>query len=186
MKIFIGIDPGQTGAVGILYEGDTRKPEVYDLSASQGDNAVLLAELADRLLDEGTRRRDIHVCLEHVGAMPKQGVTSSFNFGKSFGVLLGALYVCGLGFTTATPAQWTAKMKDASFTGQARKDKKAASRDLARRLFPDLASSLKRVKDDGRAEALLIAAYCRETILHPPAKPPRWTPPEDGIDVSDI
>ncbi|SVD42841.1 uncharacterized protein METZ01_LOCUS395695, partial [marine metagenome] len=47
------------------------------------------AEVTNIINKELVNEKDINVVIEHVSAMPGQGVTSMFNFGQSFGVLKG-------------------------------------------------------------------------------------------------
>lgn len=90
--------------------------------------------------------------IESVGAMPKQGLSSTFRFGEGYGLVQGIL--AGLGVTRtikATPQVWKASMgvtanKDTSLT-------------LAKNLFPTNAHLFARKKDHGRAEALLLAVF---------------------------
>ena len=96
-------------------------------------------------------------CVEKVGAMPGQGVTSMFNFGQGFGFILGVLAALGIGVQLVPPGTWK---KEFSLVG---KDK-AASIEVCRRLFPGVnlrASEQCRKDSDGMAEALLMAEYAR-------------------------
>ena len=72
--IYIGCDPGKKGAVAIIGEG--------------GISCIPFDEKA--YTDAFRRFNTGAVCaLEHVGAMPGQGVTSMFNFGANFGFIQG-------------------------------------------------------------------------------------------------
>jgi crossover junction endodeoxyribonuclease RuvC len=99
-----------------------------------------------------------HVYLEHVTPMPSQagernmGSTSAFNFGGMFHGPRIVLEFAGLPYTLLPAAVWK---KRAGMAG-AEKD---YARALAARLFPEASESLKRKKDQGRAEAILIARY---------------------------
>ena len=44
--------------------------------------------------------------IEKVNAMPKQGVSSTFKFGTSFGFCQGMLVAAGIRFEFATPQKW--------------------------------------------------------------------------------
>jgi len=98
-------------------------------------------------------------CLEHVSAMPKQGVTSTFNFGVNFGWIQGILDAFGVPYELVRPQKWK---KEFSVTAN-----KNSSIAVCKRLFPDV--SLKRTErctkdDDGMAEALLMAEYARRKL----------------------
>lgn len=185
---FFGVDPGEQGALAILRPDRTL--DIFDLSASLGDVANTICAVFDALAEQGVRRRQIIGQLEFVGSMPKQGLQSTFNFGKSVGVVMGALYACRIGFDVATPQTWKAAVYDAEAKRLAKKDQKAASRDRARRLFPDEARLFARVKDDGRAEAALIAEFARLKYLGrlPARKTTRdaWEAPRVDIDPTGL
>ena len=111
----------------------------------------ILLEAADYA--EDPLGRHLHVYIERAQAMPKQGVTSMFNYGKGFGLWLGLLIGIGFPYTLVSPRRWKASM-----LSDMPKDK-GASILRAKQLFPASARELTRVKDHNRAEALLIAAY---------------------------
>ncbi len=92
------------------------------------------------------------VYIERVSAMPGQGVTSMFGFGRSMGVVEGIAAAMGLRVIYPTPQAWKRR---AGLTGKP----KDASRTVASLMFPEIASRLSRKKDVGVADALLIAAY---------------------------
>jgi hypothetical protein len=81
--------------------------------------------------------------------MPGQGVRSMFTCGLGLGVWLGILAAVALPHTRIRPHIW----KKALGLGQ----DKEASRLRAMQLFPS--AELRRKKDHGRAEALLLALY---------------------------
>lgn len=149
MSCILGIDPGLTGAVGVLHADGTFRtlfdlPVIRDKSLSwiSGD-ALISALLAAKGSDAAT------VIVERVSAMPGQGVASSFGFGMTFGSILATVQALRLPLEFVTPTTW----KRALGLGP---DKRAAL-DKARLLFPMADLSL--VKHHGRAEALLIAHY---------------------------
>lgn len=95
--------------------------------------------------------------IERVGSMPMQGLGSAFNFGFTTGAIHGVLAANGFTIHTATPAQWKFGVGLNAVPGQDLKARKAASRAKAIELFPEHAHLFARVKDDGRAEAALMA-----------------------------
>lgn len=153
----LGLDPGKTGAAVILFPDNTaqvlRVPIVKMPKPTPAwrEWALTWAMAIDLALPE-------MIVSEQVGSMPKQGVTSTFNFGRSYGFAHGVI----LASTSAplhfvTPAVWKGKM------GLLNADK-SASREKARNLMPALTAELTRVKDDGVAEAALIAYYGRKYL----------------------
>jgi len=89
--------------------------------------------------------------IEQVAAMRGQGVTSMFRFGQSYGATQMAVAAHKIPMQFVTPAKWK------SYLGLSRD--KGVSRSLASQRFPKQADLFKRVKDDGRAEAALLALY---------------------------
>ena len=89
--------------------------------------------------------------IERVHAMPKQGVSSVFSFGDSFGVVRGVMGTLRVPTHYVAPGVW----KRALRLGQ----DKAGARAMAVRLFPDNGRDFVRVKDHDRAEAALLAWF---------------------------
>jgi crossover junction endodeoxyribonuclease RuvC len=151
--IVAGIDPGLSGAVAFLDAASGAVLDIADmptLALSRGGKSrrELDAHALARLIDE---RRPDHCFMEQVGAMPGQGVSSVFSFGKSFGVVIGALAALGVPYTLVAPVTWKRALQV-----PAAKD---GARARASQLLPAAAHHWMRVKDDGRAEAALIGHY---------------------------
>jgi crossover junction endodeoxyribonuclease RuvC len=146
VTLTIGIDPGLSGAVAIL--NDHHLVDVYDLPVI--GKHINAAELATY---EGWRTNPggFHAVIEAVHAMPRQGVSSVFTFGRSLGAVEGVFAALGVPVSWVTPARWK---KDMHLSAD-----KNESRRMATELWPHKASSFHRVKDDGRAEAALIALW---------------------------
>lgn len=147
----IGIDPGLSGAIAILdWHGHVLAcedlPVVRDKSLAWIDGGLMLSTIMN--YREGN---DTVAMIERVSAMPKQGVSSSFQFGVGFGSILGVLQALAIPIEFVTPRTWKKSYGLDS-------DKKAALH-KARLLYPDV--DLHLAKHDGRAEALLIARYAR-------------------------
>lgn len=144
--IFIGIDPGISGALAFI-DGNAAAAMPFD-ERTYIENLKLCAG-EDKCI----------CCLEKVGSMPKQGVASTFKFGTNFGWIQGMLMTLDIPFELVTPQKWK---KEFSVTAD-----KNTSIDVAKRLFPQV--NLKRtercVKEhDGMAEALLMAEYARRRL----------------------
>jgi crossover junction endodeoxyribonuclease RuvC len=151
----LGVDPGLTGAFAVI-ETSLDLLLVWDmpvaLSGTGSRKEVIPVFVADIVRDTAP-----DVCfIERVGAMPKQGVSSVFSFGRSYGVVLGVLGALRVPVHLIAPAQWKRTMK----LGQ----DKAAARAMAVRLFPDAGHYFTRVRDHDRAEAALIAACGLMTV----------------------
>lgn len=143
--IWIGIDPGKAGGYAVIDE--------YGVRAYPWDDVFFVSDMNALL----ARHEGIVSAVERVGAMPGQGVTSMFNFGKNAGYIEGVLSGLGIPYQLVPPAKWK---KEFSLIG---KDKKASIA-TCHKLFPDL--DLKRTErcrtdSDGKAEATLLAEYAR-------------------------
>lgn len=146
-RCYIGIDPGKDGALAIIREGGV-------LVIPFG-----VEEYRDTLMAFLSGSMAAVCCLEHVSSMPKQGVTSTFNFGVNFGFIQGLLTAYSIPYELVRPQKWK---KEFSLS----KDKNASIA-VCHRLFPSV--SLRRTerctKDhDGMAEALLMAEYARRHL----------------------
>lgn len=145
--IYIGIDPGKDGAMAVISE--------YKTSVALFDMTVYKNYL-DEMVWYG---EPLRCCLERVGAMPGQGVTSMFKFGENYGFIQGLLIAYSIPYELVTPQKWK---KEFQITGD-----KNSSIAVCKRLFPDV--SLRRTdrckKDhDGMAEALLLACYAQRRM----------------------
>jgi len=153
MSYVIGIDPGISGAISVFRDGKLESvvdmPTVEIASGKTIKRHISAATLRNIL--ELDMYQFSHVVIEKVGAMPGQGVTSMFNFGRSAGIIEGVVAALRMPHTYVTPATWTKAVGRAAG--------KDASRMRAMELFPTRAELFKRAKDDGRADAALIAYW---------------------------
>jgi crossover junction endodeoxyribonuclease RuvC len=145
MKTFIGIDPGQSGGVALIWEGEfvDKNNQVKKMPETEADLSELFLFLKEQ--------PSPHVYIEKVHSMPAQGVASSFKFGYNFGLLIGMLAASKLPYTYVTPQKWQKAM------GCMTKGDKNVSKRKAQELFPDQKIT------HAVADALLIAEYCRRT-----------------------
>lgn len=148
MSVVIGIDPGAQGGLAVIAGG------VADAWRYPGDIPAAAALLGQVIRGYGLPQR---ACIERVGAMPKQGVSSTFKFGANYGGWQGILSMAGVPYVTVTPSQWQKAMLDAG-TGET----KARSLSMARRLYPNVALAAK--ADDGKADALHLARWAQQTL----------------------
>jgi len=150
--IFIGIDPGLNGAIAYFDVKDGHLG-IVDMPTFE----VKRNNKIKREINPAGVAHELEVCdvggvvLERVGAMPGQGVSSVFSFGRSTGVIEGVLAAYELPVTIVTPQAW---QKAAGVRGG-----KDGSRMRACELFPNFANLFARKKDDGRADAALMAWY---------------------------
>ncbi len=158
--LIIGIDPGITGSICFFEDGKIidilEMPVMADgkkhkrqVNGSQIYNEIFLRT-------KNYNKKDIKVVIEHVTAMPGQGVTSMFNFGQSFGVLKGICSGMQLPMYFIRPA----KCKKYFNLINSEKD---ASRTKAIEIFPYISSQLSKKKDSNKADAILLASFFFET-----------------------
>jgi hypothetical protein len=141
----LGIDPGLTGACAFFFPGAPDRVAAEDMPVVAGE--IDCATLARRIVQMGPAV----AIVERVGAMPGQGVSSTFKFGRSYGAVLGVLAALQIRTHLVTPALWKKHFKLDS--------DKEKSRALALRLFAASPEHFSRKKDHGRAEAALLAVY---------------------------
>lgn len=154
--LIIGIDPGFSGAIALL-NSDTWALEIHDMPILPGSNSKteLNCHMVGTLLSSDEPRS--MAVLEKVWAFQGQGISSAFRFGDCYGALRMALIGHGHEFHNPTPNVWKKHFKLG-------KDKDG-SRKLASERFPANADLFSRKKDDGRAEAALLALYGKEKLL---------------------
>jgi crossover junction endodeoxyribonuclease RuvC len=149
--IVLGIDPGANGALAFVQNGHLI--EVVDMPTMvvrRGSRDV--REVSAPSLGVIMRAHDADAAyIEQVGAMPGQGVSSMFAFGRAVGVLEGVLAACGIPVTKVPPQTWQRAMRV--------RGGKDGARERAGQLYPRMAQLFERKKDDGRADAALIATY---------------------------
>ena len=150
-KHYLGIDPGQRGGLGVLDRDGlplawTRMPDAPTTIVAWLTEAktayphlILVAELAQ--------------------AMPKQGITGAFTYGRHFGLFEVAAVFLMLPYHEVRPSAW----KKALGLTSAKLDSIA----LCQRLWPSvgLVPPGSRKEHDGVAEALLIAEWARRRNL---------------------
>lgn len=151
-RCYIGIDPGKSGALAYIEVNDAQITGTV-MPFSESGYRFILRNLVE------TYRGNIVCAVESVSAMPGQGVTSMFNFGKGFGWTLGILEAYDVPYELIRPQKWK---KEFSVTSD-----KNTSIAVCKRLFPHvslLPTERCRKDNDGMAEALLIAEYARRRM----------------------
>ena len=158
--IIIGIDPGVSGGISILE--NKKVIEVYDMptmiDGKKNKRQVNGAQVANIIKEKLDDNKETVVVVEHVNAMPGQGVTSMFNFGQSFGVIKGICSALSLPIYFVRPTKWKKHFNLI-------KTNKDASRTKAIEIYPGISHKISRKKDSNKAEAILIARYFNDTQL---------------------
>ena len=158
--LIIGIDPGISGSICFLDNGKIldviEMPIMTDgkKNKKQVNGSQVYNEVTKRI--KQFEKNHIRVVIEHVSAMPGQGVTSMFNFGQSFGILKGICTAMQLPMYFVRPAKWKKYFNLLN-------SEKDASRTRAIEIFAYFSSQLSRKKDSNKADAILIASYYHET-----------------------
>ena len=158
--LIIGIDPGISGSICFLDNGKIldviEMPIMTDgkKNKKQVNGSQVYNEITKRI--KQFEKNQIRVVIEHVSAMPGQGVTSMFNFGQSFGILKGICTAMQLPMYFVRPTKWKKYFNLLN-------SEKDASRTRAIEIFPYFSSQLSRKKDSNKADAIFIASFYYET-----------------------
>lgn len=166
--IALGIDVGRYGALALVKSHGSGMSELLDVAdmptmplAKNGKvkHRVSGSLLWADLVAAKDRHGKIDVCVvEEVSSSPQMGTTSSFEFGYSLGITVGIISCLGVPIVFSSPARWKKDMRLGS--------DKDLSREMASRVWPDSAEIFRRKKDDGRAEAALLALWHIQRGVH--------------------
>jgi len=160
--IHMGIDPGVSGAVTVI----GKRTLITGATNFEGTDHIYESEpfvvayplKGETLLDQWDfidSWADCRATLEVVHSMPKQGVASTFKFGKSYGNLEAFLVASRIPFERVTPSVWQKEFGLISRKGETKTAKKNRHKSLAQELFPSVKVT------HAVADALLIAEYGR-------------------------
>ena len=158
--LIIGIDPGISGSICFFQDGTIKNvvemPTMIEgkKNKKQVNGSQIFNEISYKI--KNIDKRNIKVVIEHVTAMPGQGVTSMFNFGQSFGILKGICSAMQLPVYFVRPVKWKKYFNLIN-------SEKDASRARAIEIFPYYSSQLSRKKDCNKADAILLASFFFET-----------------------
>ena len=155
-RIFIGIDPGVSGAVAAIDE---------NLSLLGLEDAPTIKTDGKTLYDVGEMAATLRrfclmgtavVILEQAQAMSGQGVTSTFHTGYGFGLWCGILGALEVPYRMTKPSVWMKKILSGS-PGE----RKTRSVGFVSRMFPaaELIPPGCRKPRDGRADAVCLAYW---------------------------
>lgn len=143
MAVFLGIDPGRQGAIAVL-DGETMEIACHDMPDTTAGLHNLIADLPMIKL----------AVLEKPFFPQMIGISNAVKIAEAYGTLKGALAWRDIPTREITPSDWKKRLGLSS--------NKAASREKASMLFPDASATWARVKDDGRAEAALLAWLAKD------------------------
>ena len=149
-KVWVGIDPGQTGAIAVVGEGVL---EIHDWPGDERAAVDLCRRIHLDYLVYGA-------ALEAQSARPGQGVSSTFKLGVNYGIWLAICAAFGWPTTAVRPSDWK---RGLGYPAKEKALSKQHSLTIARRAYPEASDLLSRVKDHNRAEALLLARHVKNT-----------------------
>ncbi len=149
----VGIDVGKKGACASV-----------DMDGAILELIPMPLDLLSRWFRELAAKEPRMVAVEKAQSMPKQGVSSVFSYATHFGEILGHLRAHQIPFTLVPPRTWTKVLHAGTCM---KDDPKDRSLEACRRLFPKAELILPRCRNphDGMVDALLIAEFCRRTLV---------------------
>lgn len=137
----LGIDPGQNGGIAVIVDGELI--ECVAMPITEHDIGLFFE-----------KHKDAKVAfLEQVHSMPKQGVASTFKFGRNYGFLRGLLVANKIVFLDVTPNEWQKTLRINAIRNESKVQHKNRLKGLAQQMFPKHKFTLK------TADAALIAWY---------------------------
>ena len=140
MSYIIGIDPGKSGAIALL-DTDDMQVKTYDMPGTLDEKMGLISSFGP-----------VKCCWLERPFFPRMiGIKNAVTIAVAYGELKACLFFAGVPTFEVDPSAWKKTMRLST--------DKNASRALASQYFPDCSDQWKRAKDDGRAEAALIALY---------------------------
>ena len=150
MKI-LGVDPGIHGGLAIVAIDDGAAPQLVaaidipTVGVGAKERVDVLA-LRTWLISHQPQ----HAFIERAQAMPKQGASSGFKYGRAVGAIEAAITCAEIALTIIEPTAWKKFLR-------LHGGDKEGGRQRALQLFPGAHTLLARKMDHGRAEAALIA-----------------------------
>jgi crossover junction endodeoxyribonuclease RuvC len=168
-KYILGVDPGISGALALL---DPTKRSgnypygrllgVWDMPTTKvrlGNKRTVDPWGVDMILTAQGGSVSIGLAVvEEVGVMSgHEGRKSMFNFGQSYGLVQGVIATHYIEIQLAKPGVWKSLLNLSP--------DKRTSLNMVRKLFPNEKDRFSRVKDHGRAEALLLAVCAVKLLI---------------------
>jgi len=150
--ICLGVDPGKKGGYSFIIGNQA--------VAFPWDDSGFVRCVEDLAAKRDTLQEPIACAVEKVAAMPGQGVSSMFSFGKAAGYIEGVLVAFSIPYQLIPPVKWKAEF------GLLHTDK-ARSIEVCKKLFPGVSlmpTERCRKESDGMAESLLLALYARRKL----------------------
>jgi crossover junction endodeoxyribonuclease RuvC len=162
MKV-LGVDPGVRGGLALVITFNSAAPELVDAS----DIPVIGVGAKERvdvhaLRDWIMKYQPQHAVIERAQAMPRQGSSSGFKYGRAVGAIEAVIACCEIPMTIVEPTSWKKFHGLHKAPSQTATEVKEVSRQRALQLFPAAHRLLSRRMDHGKAEAMLIALAAQQ------------------------
>jgi crossover junction endodeoxyribonuclease RuvC len=190
----IGIDPGLAGALAVVaLDGSMLQVDDIPLTTYEQANGKVKqrwdeAKMVQLIEDAGVAWDLRGACIEKPLFLGGNAAQHTGTIGCGWGMWVGILAAFGIPRHYVSPADWKRDMFSSTgltvprarlpdfvdpeearrLAGERKKKQKAISRELAQRLYPTYAERFRRIKDDGRAEAVLIATYYTRLLQSAP------------------
>jgi len=153
MTRILGVDPGIHGGLAIVELNDGAAPQLIDaidipVAGIGAKERVDVLAVRTWILSHQPQ----HALIERGQAMPKQGASSGYKYGRAVGSIEAAVTCCEIPITIIEPSMWKK-------FHQLRGSDKEAGRQRALQLFPAAHALLALKRHHNRAEASLIALY---------------------------
>lgn len=150
--IVLGVDPGLSGGIAAVQAdpgGGARLLDVISVptTGTKAKRRVDVVQVVGFIF----KLSPTHAVIERAQAMPEQGASSGFIYGRAVGALEAAIEGMQIPLTVIEPTAWK---KAHALIKRGKED----SRQRAIRLFPGTAAFARKL-DHNRAEAALIAWY---------------------------
>jgi crossover junction endodeoxyribonuclease RuvC len=151
MTVILGVDAGIRGGLAIVATGANAVPCLVDaidipIAGVGAKERVDVLAIRKWVLLHNPE----HAYVERAQAMPKQGASSGFKYGRAVGAIEAVIACCAIPLTLVEPSMWKK-------FHQLRGGDKESGRQRALQLFPTAHELFARKRDHGRAEAALIA-----------------------------
>jgi Holliday junction resolvasome RuvABC endonuclease subunit len=168
--IFLGIDPGIRGALALIEirEDGPRVVDAIDIPTigTGAKERVNVHAVQEWVLQHGPFRAFV----ERGSSMPRQGVASTYKFGRAVGSIEATIALCNVPLEIVEPSMWKRALR-------LRGKDNEGSRQKALELFPHAQHLLARKKDYQRAEAMLIGYFGAWFLMLAKPAPVELAPP---------
>lgn len=103
MSIYIGIDPGWTGAISVCVN---RKIQVFNCPKNHNEMYNLLQTLTDGVKSKYAVIEEVHGRGMKEGIGVRWSAQNTFRFGENYGAWLSSLHACGVIVEHIEPKKW--------------------------------------------------------------------------------